>query len=41
MVFRKAMNRQGFRSLPKSMATVLTFVRRKYCDYRQTLVSYE
>jgi len=23
------------------MATILTFVRRKYCDYRQTLVTYE
>jgi hypothetical protein len=41
MIFRKAMNQQGFRSLPKNMATILTFVRRKYCDYHQTPVTYE
>lgn len=37
----KAMNRKGFHSLPKSMAPILTFVRREYCDYRQTPVTYE
>ena len=39
MVFGNAMNRKGLGGLRKSMAQVLTFVRRKYCDSRQTVVA--